>query len=556
MTKSPSISVIMPVYNAGKYVKKAIQSILEQTFSDFEFIIINDCSTDESLNIIRSFKDKRIILLNNPLNLGNYPSRNKGLSLAKGKYICVMDADDTAMPNRFERQYLFMEENPEIGLAGSGFRFLGREQNIYRENDYEKIKVILLRNNCFIHPTLIIRYDYIKKYNLQYNEKYYFAADYDLIVRAARFFHITNMPEILLNYRIHDNQITKKSRQKQMEYAEEISIEQLKYIDIDPDEAEVDLYIKLLKGIPINYSQNLVLHKWIAKLLKVNFNIKYYKEDELRSFFNSLLSMQSSYNVSVKLKMSVAFKKQDKRFDLTDTTFLIRLRIDSLQRVENVDAAIRFLKSNFKTIISIVEVDSEQHYFPGRQYGDIRYRFVVDKNEIFHKTIWANQMISEADTPYLAIWDADAICAPEQVVEAVNKLRNGKAIMSFPYDGRFYSCDQISSDLYKKTFDIKVLEIYNPIMPLMHGYHSSGGAFFVDKVKYIAAGGENENIYGWGLEDAERLKRMESLCLKVYYSKGPTYHLWHPKGKNSIFASNVNEIRNRNEFLRTCSITN
>lgn len=555
MTKLPSITVIMPVFNTGKFVKDAIQSILDQSFSDFEFIVINDGSTDESLEIIKTFSDKRIKILNNASNVGNYPSRNRGLRIAKGKYICVMDADDTAFPNRFERQFIFMEENPDIGLAGSGFRYFGKEQDIFRENDFERIKVSLLRNNCFIHPTLIMRHEFLKKYNLRYNEKYYYSADYDLIVRAAGLFLVTNILEILLNYRIHDQQITMKNRAKQMQYADEIAIQQLKYIGIDPVETETQLHINLLKGNSIEYSKKQELYDWIKKILTANQNKKYYQMDELESFFNSLLSKQPFCNAITKTNLKTELTEKNEKLDLTDVTFLIRLRIDSMQRFENTNTVIRFITSHFKTNISILEVDGEQQYFPEIMVNNVRYRFVEDKNEIFHKTRWANQMISDASTPYVAVWDADAIATPEQVVEAVEKLRTGEAVMCFPYNGRFYSCDKISTDLYKTFHDIEVLNKNILVMQLMHGYHSSGGAFIVNRKQYIAAGGENENIYGWGLEDAERLKRMETLNLPVFKSKGPLFHLWHPKVKNSWFANAEIERQNRRELLKTCKIT-
>lgn len=552
MSEHPCITVIMPVYNAGKYVNEAIQSILDQSFIDFEFIIINDGSTDESLYVIKSFSDKRIKILNNPANIGNYSSRNSGFIIAKGKYICVMDADDITLPNRFERQYIFMEENPEIGLAGSGFRYYGKEQDNFRENNYERIKVILLRNNCFIHPTIILRHAFFKKYYLQYDERYYYSADYDLIVRAARFFPVTNIPEILLQYRIHYQQITVKSRAKQMEYADNISFEQLRNIGIDPYEDEILLHTHFLKGISIEYSKKKELYNWINKLLKSNQNLKYYQQDELETLINALLSKQPFCSNSIKVNLSIEFAKETDKQDLMDVTFMIRLRIDSMERIENTNAVIRFITNHFKTVVSILEVDSEQRYFPEKTQVDVSYRFVEDNNEIFHKTKWANQMISDASTPYVAVWDADAIAIQEQVVEAVEKLRTGEAVMCFPYNGRFYSCDKISTDLYKTLHDIEVLKRNILVMQLMHGYHSSGGAFIVNREQYIAAGGENENIYGWGLEDAERLKRMETLNLPVSLAKGPLFHLWHPKGKNSWFADRANEIRNRKEFLTTC----
>lgn len=555
MTEHPSITVIMPVFNAIKYVNEAIQSILDQSYPDFEFIIINDGSTDESLEVIKSFNDKRINILNNPSNIGNYPSRNKGINIAKGKYVCVMDADDIAFPTRFERQFKFMEENSEIGLAGSGFRYYGREDDIFREFDYEKIKVILMRNNCFIHPTLIMRHKLLKKYNLRYDEKYYYASDYDFILRAARFFPITNISEILLYYRTHEDQITTKNRQKQSEYAKEIAINQLRYLGIEPNQDELTLYTKLLKGTQIEYPQKDALEKWKAKILKVNLVNRYYDEDELESFLISLLSMQSFCYEASNIRLKTKLSKIDIRYDLVDVTFLIRLRIDSQQRIENTETVVKFITRFFKAVISIYEVDSEQRYFPKKLTKNVRYQFIEDSNEIFPKTGWANQMISIVDTSYVAIWDSDVICSPEQVIEAVDNLRIGEVVMSYPYDGRLYLCDNMVSNLFKRTDQIDVLKKQIPVMKLIHGYHSAGGAFIVNKDKYMRAGGENENICGWKLEEAERLKRMEILSLPVCYSKGPLFQLWHPKGNISQSINNENEIRNRKEFLKTCSIT-
>ncbi len=114
--KPPLVSVVMPTYNAGKYVEEAISSILGQTFSDFEFIIVDDGSTDRTPEILRTYTDPRIQLLFNEKNEGNYPARNRGCRLARGKYIAVMDGDDVAMPERLEKQVKFMEENPDFFL--------------------------------------------------------------------------------------------------------------------------------------------------------------------------------------------------------------------------------------------------------------------------------------------------------------------------------------------------------------------------------------------------------------------------------------------------------
>jgi glycosyltransferase involved in cell wall biosynthesis len=380
--RKPEISVIMPVYNAGEYIWEAIQSILDQTFYDFEFIIIDDGSSDNSNEILRSFNDNRISIISHSLNKGNYPSRNEGIRIAKGKYICVMDADDVALNTRLERQYLFMEQNPEIGLAGSGFRYYGKELDIFREFDYERIKVILLRNNCFIHPTLIIRHDLLLKHQLFYNEKYYYAADYDLIVRASRFFQVTNINETLLLYRMHKNQITSRYRAKQAEYADEISIDQLKHEGIYPDHDEIGLHLSLLKGVPLSFENAPKLKNWIEKLLK--FSYRHYDQEIFKSFLEALYSYQSFCWTMADdyLKIPARITKKHK---LTEFEILIPVRVDSSQRMENILAVIKFINQNFNVPIRILESNSTASLNFFSDYKNVTYLFDADKNLICNK---------------------------------------------------------------------------------------------------------------------------------------------------------------------------
>ena len=140
--KTPKITVLMPVYNGEKYLKESIESILKQTFRDFEFLIINDTSTDESEKIIRSFKDSRIKLIKNEKNIGLTKSLNKGLDLAKGEYMARMDADDISLPKRLEIQVAFMDKNPKIGVIGAWAKVIGESNKKYIKtySNFEKIE--------------------------------------------------------------------------------------------------------------------------------------------------------------------------------------------------------------------------------------------------------------------------------------------------------------------------------------------------------------------------------------------------------------------------------
>jgi len=245
---------------------------------------------------------------------------------------------------------------------------------------------------------------------------------------------------------------------------------------------------------------------------------------------------------------------EDKRICLTDVTFIVPIRIDSPERNDNADSLIKYTFQHFETNFILLEVDENRKFYPKYEFAGFKYYFIKDSNEIFHRTRWINKLFSMATTPYVAVWDTDAIAPPDQIIIALDQLRNGASVLSFPYDGRFYSCDKVSCNLFKQHTDIKILLNRIPVMRLMHGYHSVGGAFIVKKEQYLNAGGENENFYGWGPEDTERVKRLEVLGLTISYSYGALFHLFHPIGKNSWFANPFIERMNRKELLRTSSL--
>lgn len=212
------ISIIMPVYNAAPFLKEAVESILNQSFRDFELIVVDDASTDASLEILLSYDDPRIVVLKNVMNIGNYPSRNKGMSVAKGKYICVMDADDMAMPDRLDVQFRFLETHPDILACGSAYRIMGDNRIHTCLQDYESVRKALLVNNCFLHPSIFFRAEVLNKTGL-YDERYVYASDYDFICKMALIGPVVNLSEVLMQYRWHPGQITQAHRKEQKKYA-------------------------------------------------------------------------------------------------------------------------------------------------------------------------------------------------------------------------------------------------------------------------------------------------------------------------------------------------
>lgn len=212
MKSEPKVSVLMPAYNAEKYIGEAIESILNQTFKDFEFIIIDDCSIDRTWEIINKYAyvDNRIIVLKNKENKGIAGNRNKLVKLAKSKYIIWQDADDISISTRIEKQYNFMEENPDVGICGGWLQFFNEKGNTsirkYSLDDYSLRKNIF-RYSPVAQPGAIIRKKSIDELGL-YNLKYPPAEDIDMSFRIGSKYKFANLQEILINYRENSNSAT------------------------------------------------------------------------------------------------------------------------------------------------------------------------------------------------------------------------------------------------------------------------------------------------------------------------------------------------------------
>lgn len=217
----PKVSVIMSFCNDEKYIGEAVKSILEQTFSDFEFIIINDASTDSSEEIVKEFADKRIKLIKNSKNLGLTKSLNIGIREAVGEYIARMDADDVCLPQRFEKQVKFLDGNRRTALVGCWVEFIdpeGKSEGIKKfPTDFQDIKKILISYLPFRHPTLIIRKKALDEVGF-YDESFKYAQDYELILRTAKKFPVANLPEVLLKYRNWPPGSISAEYQKQQEF--------------------------------------------------------------------------------------------------------------------------------------------------------------------------------------------------------------------------------------------------------------------------------------------------------------------------------------------------
>lgn len=210
----PAVSVILPAYNCESFLAKAIQSVLDQTFSDFELIIINDGSTDNFEEIILSFNDPRIVYIKNKRNCGLIFSLNKAIDFARGKYIARMDGDDICLPRRLELQKNYLDENPGIAIVATTIIMIneeGEESGKWKLDQQtltsKIIRSTMLNENCIAHPTVMGQAVVFKKFHYQPYQKN--IEDYDLWLRLlANGLHLSKIPEPLLYYRVHSTSIT------------------------------------------------------------------------------------------------------------------------------------------------------------------------------------------------------------------------------------------------------------------------------------------------------------------------------------------------------------
>jgi glycosyltransferase involved in cell wall biosynthesis len=221
--KNPTLSVIMVVYNGGVFLKEAIESVLVQTFGNFEFLIINDGSTDETIEIIDSFNDERIIVFNRK-HYGLTSSLNFGLQKAKAPIIARMDADDICLPDRLKIQVIELEKRSDIAALGGSAAIideLGRETGqlcIPPETDEDILKGILeLRGNSLIHPTVVLRRDKLLAIG-GYNERFLASQDVDLWLRLGAVGKLGAVSAVVLKFRHHPEAVSFTRRNDQLTF--------------------------------------------------------------------------------------------------------------------------------------------------------------------------------------------------------------------------------------------------------------------------------------------------------------------------------------------------
>ncbi len=274
------VSIVLPVYNGEKYLAESLDSILAQTYRNWELVIINDGSTDSTENLILKYQDKRIKYFPNDGNKGIIFSLNRGLRESNGIYIARIDADDIALPYRLEKQVRFLSENPDYDLCGSYFQTIDSNgrflKNVTFPANNRDAQSYLLLHNCFCHSAIMMRTGIAK--DLKYDENFQVCEDYDLWYRISRTGKILNLPEFTTLYRVHDNNMSTRKSEIMFAHVNKINKRILDDLGIEYSKSELDVHSNALSYNAFffgNPDRIRSLENWMVKLysyLKKNGN--------------------------------------------------------------------------------------------------------------------------------------------------------------------------------------------------------------------------------------------------------------------------------------------
>jgi glycosyltransferase involved in cell wall biosynthesis len=295
MKHLPSVSVIMHSWNCGRFIERAIESIISQTFSDFELIIIEDASTDNTIEKIGKYlPDIRVRLIRLNENRGKYYARNLGISEALGDFIAVMDANDIADMNRLFIQYNYLRNNALACISSQGY-FIDSENNIIGDLDNpadpDILKVSFLKRDFTSSSSLFFDKKLLSNYGLSmYNTQFGIGADYDFIVNCSNFFSIHNLPDRLVYKRVQQGQITTKEADDHLKAVRLVRASQLRRLGVVSTKMENYVYNLLMEQLFLSQDELHLAVKFLNKIVRRNSKLKIYNEVVVADFFQSIVN--------------------------------------------------------------------------------------------------------------------------------------------------------------------------------------------------------------------------------------------------------------------------
>jgi glycosyltransferase involved in cell wall biosynthesis len=315
--KFPLVSVAMPVYNAEKYLRQAIDSVLGQTYTHFELILVNDGSSDRSKEIIHSYSDSRIRYIENENNIGITKTRNICVQHANGKYIAVLDNDDIAMPNRLEKQVEFLESDSQYGICGSFYDIIddaGKRIGKKRLPVSDKeIRTYLLFENCFCNSSVMIQSNLLKE--RQYEEGFNMIEDYYFLYTTSKIKKLSNLPLYITQYRVHGKNTSLEKADGMRHLRRKMDALILRDLGITYTESEFEQHTHFVTGnFDFFQTRELItgLENWLIKLYPVIVSNGSYDMDMVKRVFVRRWILIFSRNRRISYR--IIFNKLSRRF--------------------------------------------------------------------------------------------------------------------------------------------------------------------------------------------------------------------------------------------------
>jgi len=287
----PAISVVVPTYNAARYVAEAVASVLAQDFSDFELLLIDDGSTDDTASVVSQFAaDPRVRLLRNERNMGLIATLHRAYAECRGPLIARMDSDDICAPDRFSRQVAFLSAHPEVDIVGGAIRFFGNvAPNVFTfPTSHADIHPAMLFFCPLAHPALMFRRELLDRGLIRYDDAFRHAEDYHLWSRLLRQVKAANLPQVVLDYRLHAQQVSSDSSDKQYAASLRVRRQMLQECGIEPSDDEVALHESVILERPPARSDYLAaLAAWFQRLEAAARQSGYWDADALHQLLKN-----------------------------------------------------------------------------------------------------------------------------------------------------------------------------------------------------------------------------------------------------------------------------
>lgn len=448
----PRVSIIMPLYNSADYLKEAINSILNQTFTDWEFIIINEYQSDDgSAEIVQEYAraDHRFVWIQNEQHLGISESMNRGIEAAQGEYLARMDADDISLPDRLKKQITYMDQHPEIAMCGVMAEIFGSNSFVWElETDTQKLATNILFYSPSIHPTVMIRKSFLDQYGIRYCAKYRASEDYDLFSQICRYGKIANLEENLFCYRIMEHNATFKNNDIGLRIYRKVMERQFIRLGLAFSEPEIQLLsphgsIRDLSGKAVYYAiekAELLLQKIFVANEKKKIYDRQYLWMTLRKRFleicDSCRWLCSGYDEQEveKIKKHSIFRNE-KFYEKTEqkekrTGPLVSVLMPVYHSEDYILGALWSILEqtyqNFEVLVINEAGTQDDTVFLTSIFEDERIRVIQNQTRLgLAESL--NLGIREAKGVYLARMDADDLCVPKRFELQVDFLEKNPA---------------------------------------------------------------------------------------------------------------------------------